>query len=250
MIDVKVKTRFIDYRVIFFANCPFQRDLAKFVQYNQCKSTSDFFGFKRERCFTKVIDLTRKAEEIFRDFKKNTRYEINRARKDGITFVIEKNMQQFVDFYNKFAESKNITQLNISYIKSYEKHLIITKAIENMVDLVMHTYLTDSQEKRVRLLNSASLFRYETDTDKKQLIGTANRLLHYSDMLFFKERGFKIYDLGGYDYQPQNERFIATNKFKDAFGGYLVEESIYTSYPLYTYRYLLNNLYRFARKGY
>lgn len=238
MVVIKIKSLFLNYKLNFFSSNPSRKDIVKFIQYSQCQSRSEFYGFKREKCFTKIIDISQNNDEIFRKFKKNTKYEINRAKKEGIIFNVEEKPEQFVKFYNVFAESKKRPLIRLEYIKSFKNNLIITKASDGRCDLVMHAYLIDSEAKRVRLMNSASLFRYETYIDKSQLIGMANRYLHFADILFFKDRKFIIYDLGGYDYELKDDECMAINKFKDSFGGDLLEESIYISYPLYAYRLL------------
>ncbi len=221
---------------MYFCQHPFQKDRFKFVEYHQCKSKLNFTGFYRRRYFTKIIDLSQGEDKIFGNFRRNTRYEINRAKKEVILFSIENNVEQFAKFYNLFAVSKEIGPTSVAALINYGNYLIITKAMQNNNILVMHAYLMDEEERRVRSLMSASLFRYDHNHEKRSLIGRANRFLWFADMLFFKERDFKIFDFGGYDTQSQ----IEVNKFKDCFGGILLEESVYTSYPLKIYQYLSN----------
>jgi hypothetical protein len=221
---------------MYFCHHPFPKDRFKFVEYIQCKSKLNFTGFKRWSFFTKIIDLSQGEDKIFSNFQKNTRYEINRAKKEGIIFNIEDNLEQFVKFYNLFAASKKIEPTSIEALGTYENYLIITKAIQDNRILVMHALLIDEEEKRARGLMSASLCPYDDNHDQRSLIGRANRFLWFADMLFFKERNFKILDAGGYD------SLTEVNKFKDSFGGILLEESIYISYPLRIYRFLLNKV--------
>jgi len=233
---------------MYFCHHPFKKDRFKFVEYYQCKSKLNFTGFKRRSFFTKIIDLSQGEDKIFGNFGRNTRYKINKAKKEGIIFNIENNVEQFVKFYNLFAASKKIGPTSVEAIKNYENYFIITKAMQNNRILVMHAYLINEEEKRVRLWMSASLFRYDNNHENRPLIGMANRFLHFADMLFFKDRNFTIYDLGGYAYESKDESLIEINKFKDGFGGILLEESIYTSYPLLIYRFLLNKASIFLKK--
>ena len=99
--------------------------------------------------------------------------------------------------------------------------------------LVMHLYLVDYIGKRVTLSYSASLFRYEKLSTVKNIIGNANRFLHYNDMIYFKSKGFKIYDLGGYAKDTNDSEKKGINFFKDSFGGEFIEESNYFSIPAY-----------------
>jgi hypothetical protein len=123
-----------------------------------------------------------------------------------------------------FAVSKHLPKLKSTFYK-YQSHVVITKAIYKDEDVVMHAYLFDDNFKRVRLLHSASLFRIEKDPQYRAVIGRANRLLHFKDMCYFKEKGYQEYDLGGYAHGTTDESLLKINQFKDSFGGALVEES-------------------------
>jgi Pyruvate/2-oxoacid:ferredoxin oxidoreductase gamma subunit len=82
--------------------------------------------------------------------------------------------------------------------------------------------------------HSASHFRFLSDDPivNRNFIGRANRFLHFQDMIYFKELGFKIYDLGGYKLNTTRVDLLNVNKFKDGFRGELVEQSHYETYSL------------------
>jgi lipid II:glycine glycyltransferase (peptidoglycan interpeptide bridge formation enzyme) len=46
-------------------------------------------------------------------------------------------------------------------------------------------------------------------------------------MLYFKEKIYLEYDFGGYAFGTSNAKLQGINKFKDSFGGELVEQSNY-----------------------
>jgi len=69
----------------------------------------------------------------------------------------------------------------------------------------------------VRLLHSASLYRLEEDdAEGRNLIGIANRYLHFEEMKYYKSLGKKIYDWGGAGMQ---EDVVHITEFKKSFGG-------------------------------
>jgi hypothetical protein len=182
-----------------------------------------------------VINLSDYDEKsLLHSFAKNTIYEIKRAMKEGISFEIETSLDTYINFYNNFASSKGLKKIG-SDIRDYGDHLLITKALHDGETLVMHSYLFDNTFKRARLLHSASLFRNEHDNNKRSLIGRANRFLHYKDMLFFLEKYYKCYDLGGYAFGTDDPQRIKINEFKDSFRGKLVCEKSY--YPVWKYLY-------------
>src|SRR5262249_37191050 len=117
-------------------------------------------------------------------------------------------------------------------IRAYWPDMVVTKSVVGGESLSMHSYLVDRDRKRALLLHTASLFRNADDKQKRNKIGMANRLLHYRDMLFFKEQGCDIYDFGGYAKDTQDQDLININQFKEGFGGTIIEESHYTSIAL------------------
>jgi hypothetical protein len=71
---------------------------------------------------------------------------------------------------------------------------------------------------RCRLLFSASHFRGQGETALRSLIGRANRLLHWRDLVAFKQQGFNCYDWGGW-HAGTEEVLVRINQFKESFGG-------------------------------
>ncbi|MBI4847200.1 MAG: hypothetical protein HY808_01295 [Nitrospirae bacterium] len=240
MIDVTIIDRVTSYRLKLFYDTPLIIDSFRFVQYNAAINTEGIFGFKRYGFFTKLIDLTISPEGLLLQCRKNTKYEIKRAEKEGIRFEIESNPDFFIKFYLSFASSKStakeIVEGGIDDIPIYKGNLVITKAVFDNEVLVMHSYVVDKECRRVRLLHTASLFRDVDNVQRRNLTGRANRFLHFQDMLYFKENGFDIYDMGGYAYNTDDEELKRINEFKDSFGGEVAEESIYISFPLYLLR--------------
>ncbi len=247
MIAIKISKGIFSYTQKWLFLKPNFTDAFKFVEFICASSTNSRFGFKRERHFTKVIDLSKKPEEVLELCRKNTKYEIKRADKEDVRFGTENDVNAFMDFYNLFVESKDILGENLNIDKDYfylfKESLVITKAVFGNEILVMHSYITSKEAKRTRLLNTASLFRYEDDAQKKNLTGRANRFLHYQDMVYFKNQGFYTYDFGGYAYKPEDIEkvvFKRINEFKDSFGGELLEESRYISLPLYILMHIIS----------
>lgn len=193
------------------------------------------FGYKRVPLYTKIIRLDNyDHESLLHSFDKHTICKIKKAIKDGILFEIEPSYDSYIDFYNSFAGGKGLKKIG-SEIKEYSDNFLITKAVYNKETLVMHSYLYDFTIKRTLIIHSASLYRDEYDSSKRSLIGRANRFLHYQDMLFFLQKGFVTYDLGGYAYQTKSPERIRINEFKDSFNGQLVRE--YNYYPAWKYIY-------------
>lgn len=217
-------------RNVYFAEKPRLADALGFTTYTACASTAETPFFVRADTHTKIIDLRRNAAEIFGKFNATTRYEIKRSVRDGTVCRAESDFDRFFAFHNEFAQSKRLP-FSSDYVLLYRNHLAITKAMLGEEILCMHSYLVDSDIGRATQFTSSSLFRLQDDSQKRNLIGRANRNLHYRDMLLFKERGYTTYDLGGYALDTADGSLESINKFKDDFGGELLRESNYFSYP-------------------
>jgi hypothetical protein len=231
MIRFKTKALgFLPVRMIWFAPKP-QKKLSLYSFYKQSACCENLPGYIRKPFFTKVIDLTAPLTEIEKGIEKQTIYEYNRGMKEGVTTMLEPDLSQFVIFYNLFAQQKKLPPLGRGFFK-YVKNIIITKATLDESDLVMHAYILDEEASRVRLLYSATSGNYTIKGYSRALQGRANRLLHYKDICLFKTQGFKCYDLGGYAMHTSDTALLGINKFKDSFGGSILEESDYLPLPL------------------
>jgi len=204
--------------------------------YRNCQTTQRKLGFLRTISHTKFVDLTVGTNELIKSFEKNTQYEIRRAQREGVEFSEQITLQEFVEFYNIFADIKQLKKLSYHSLEPLIHNFKITKATIEGNSLAVHLYLCDQTASRVQLRHSATHFRKETNHDTIKLIGYANRFLHYADMCHFKNLGYKIYDLGGYAYQTDNQDLMRINKFKDCFHGCLVKEGNYISIPLFIMR--------------
>jgi len=223
----------ISIRTYWFADSLQAMGIFRFNNYQQCRIKTGCFGYVRKPFYTILIDLKSNVNDILAAFDQSTRYEIRRAEKDGTTFGIVENICDFTNYYNTFASTKGLPILATDDLLLYRNNFMATKAVLNENTLVMHAYVRDDVTRRVRLLHSASLFRNAQNTSMKAEIGRANRYLHYKDIMLFKEQGFELYDLGGYTKDADDQSLLNINKFKEGFGGYVVEESHFYSLPLF-----------------
>jgi len=217
------------FKEIFFAEEISLLDMFRLVRYYYPQKVP-VFGFIREEAYTAYIDISGDQESFFTNFKKNTKYEIRRASREGVIFEVENDLKFFHSYYNEFAKSKNLELLKFETLQKYQKNLIITKAIRGNQILAMHAHLYNGN--LAILLYSASLFRNIDDNKIRNLIGYANRFLHYEEMLYFKKKGCQTYDFGGYAYNTSDEVEKKINQFKDSFGCIPVQRDIYTSWML------------------
>ena len=202
-------------------------------EYFYCQETDNCWGFVKQDNYTKLIELTKSSDEILNQFNKTTQYQIRRAIRQGAGFEIESDTNVFINFYNGFAESNNLSLVKSKNLTSLKNNLFISKARYGDNCLVMHANIIDPEIKRVQMLMSASHFRMYSDNEERAFLGRVNRFLHFMDMMYAKEMNMLVYDFGGYALNTKNEVLQNINKFKDGFRGRLQKECNYISYPLW-----------------
>jgi len=179
--------------------------------------------------FTLISDLTEDEEAIKNHFAKNCKYKINRAYRENITFQIvdskdiqEKDIEEFIDFFDSFWKTKDreLEGKDVLYreLLEYKQNgnLTLAFACVQGEKAVYHIHIND--ESVARLLHSASLYRLLSDTEgtTRNIIGMANRALHFEEMKFFKAKGLTTYDWGG---AGKTEDVASITEFKESFGG-------------------------------
>lgn len=222
MIEIKERKHGIDFYKVWFVSKPLENK--GIITYRQFKAET-----KNAKVFeTLITDLTEEPEDIKGHFTKNCKYEVNRAGREDICVntmsgseLGEADIDEFLTFFVDFWKSKD---MNLNDPEGLRRELISYRENESLAfsiafignkPSVYHTYIYDNE--RTRLWHSASLYRnMEDEGDNRKIVGIANRYLHYADMLYFKEKGLKIYDWGG---AGRGEDVLNITKFKESFGG-------------------------------
>ena len=182
-----------------------------------------------------VTDLTEDKDRMFARFTKDCRYKIRRAEsKDGLTLEFltepESRIEEFRSFFDAFAAQKGIGLADRDWLIASSKagRLTLASASRDGEPLVWHASVTYGDS--ITLQYSGSCFR-NRENDYRALVGRANRWLHWSTMLRFKEMGLKRYDWGGlFEDESQPDR-AGINDFKRSFGG-RQERTYYCTVPV------------------
>jgi Acetyltransferase (GNAT) domain len=234
----RVKQVFLANEPIDFKNC----DLADFVY---CTKQVEAAGFKRTENLTLITDLTRNLDDIWKDFAKNTRREINDAEKSGIKVRLSKDFDEFYRMHRQFSRRRGLnTSLSLFDIKmeTIQKYGTLMYAYHGEDILVGNVYLED--QNRFAVWFSVSE-RLDADKNERQLIAKANRLTHWEAIKYAKSKGLRDLDWGGiwFDEEIQGDPTKeGINNFKLKFGG--VRTKMYSYEKIYTIRYIM------ARRAY
>lgn len=173
---------------------------------------------------TTIIYLTKSLDEIYAKFdRKSCRYEIRKVDKIKNRVRIETNndVKLAYDMLIDFIKKKQYTRpVKFKIFKTHAKYSDIFIGYLDGEPIVMHMLLRDPPE-RVRLLHSASR-RFENEFFAKYT-APLSRYMHWYEIQKYKKEGFKIYDFGGIDLNPDSPRYGIT-KFKLSFGGAIITE--------------------------
>lgn len=186
--------------------------------------------FKTIPGHTIQINLEQDGNDILMGFKSNTRNEVRRGIKDGLSFRKVEDINEFVDFYNNFAKAKNLKLIQKKDIEKYPQIVIFASLYEGKT-LTMHANFIDNDLQMVSLLYSASI-RLDENVDKKY-VGISNRYLHYMEFLEFQKMGLKTYDFSGVCEDENNHEEYSIGQFKKGFGGELKIRYTLYSYPMW-----------------
>jgi hypothetical protein len=175
---------------------------------------------------TLVIDLDDDEDRLLEQMSKDTRSKIRRAmQKDPleVTSAAEPSgaqVEEFADFYDRFAAAQSVAPAFRPRLHALAEggNLVLSGAAgEDGEVLVRHAYVAASG--RGYMLYSGSVLAESEDSSTRNLIGRANRYLHWSDIRLFKERGFRLYDFGGLDVDERSPKTAGIARFKRGFGG-------------------------------
>lgn len=225
MLLLHKKKHGINFYTVWFAKEPIKKSgIIAYREYMGDKPLEN-----ASDCHTLITDLTKTEEEIKQRFSKSCKYKVNRAAREDVAIAIYRDQEitdemidAFCDFFMTFWESKGSSFDNKEKVRNELKMyreanaLTIAYAKVNGERAVYHTHVKD--DGIARLLHSASLYRLQGDEEgnTKNLIGMANRLLHFEEMKYYKDLGLTTYDWGG---AGRGEDVIHITEFKESFGG-------------------------------
>ena len=190
---------------------------------------------------TLVIDLAQDEDRILEQVSKDTRSKIRRAiERDPLQVAAacepsQAQVDEFADFYDRFAAAQSVSPAFRPRLRALAcgGNLMLTSANdEDGQVLVRHAYVV--ARGRGYMLYSGSVLAESADSGARNLIGRANRCLHWHDIRLFKERGLSVYDFGGLDVDQRSPKTAGIARFKRGFGGEV--RAVYSSTSAHSLR--------------
>lgn len=219
-------------------------DVFRFVVYRNPLFHGGLF-FKKKKKLTVLINLKQDLNIIFQDFSATNKTQIRSSVRVGTICQRISNIDEFIDFFNEFAIKKGINTITKDRVLSYGlSNFYAFSAMQNNRIIAVHSYLIDKQASIVMLLTSANI-RFDEDQDKQIIIGKANKQLHYFEIQTFKEMGLETFDFGGFATEDQiknNPGLKGVNAFKLSFGGNVITNYEYCSYPYLLFQFIATKI--------
>ena len=241
---LEVKSRFFTNR--YFATRLSWRDFLTAVHYfnylgDSCKVP---WYYSKKVGVSCVSDLTVGIDKIMAAMKSNTRNEIRRAVREGCTFHLDNDIDDFVPYYNDFCRSKGLSDYTSKARIQKFKSVMATHVEHNGDVLARHINILDYLGKNAFLMFSCSR-RLDENADRK-MIGWANKFLHFKDLEWLADAGFKRYDWSGICLDKEDERY-SIGQFKLSFGGEITYPLMLRT-PLYRFLEIFRTLVMAERK--
>jgi hypothetical protein len=193
------------------------------------KNSSEVFPYE-----TLLTDLTADHGRLWSAISPSTRNYINAATAKlayEVTYFDGNPPRACYEFLARFSAQRGLWTPPPSYYEKHMAHGTVACARLDGEMAVLHFYLHDPEAKRVHLLWSArSLTR--RDRAHERAVSSLNRLLHWQDLLHFKNKGVATYDWGGIT--PGDPVMRGVDDFKQQFGGvHVTEWEVAWRSPLY-----------------
>lgn len=202
-----------------------------------------FIAAVKKITHTVELSLNPDVEALQNNFSTTIRQEIRKAKAEGISCEYDNGkLAFFVEFYNQFAKEKGIYTTTPERVAAMGENFHLSFAsFENEI-IVSHSYLVDKELKIARLFHSANR-RLDEKYDRK-MIGRANKLLTFEDIIHFKNMGIETLDFGGFANNTEDKSLKGINDFKLSFGGKVVECHDYDSLPYFIVKSIFEILKR------
>jgi lipid II:glycine glycyltransferase (peptidoglycan interpeptide bridge formation enzyme) len=168
---------------------------------------------------TLELDLSRSEDELLKEMRKNTRYEIHKADKLGITTRLSRDPAEVQDFYNhqlEVAQRQNFVPFSFDFLqKQFEAFLADDQV------LLIHSYQGEQllASAFVILYGNEAVYHYGISTEQNAKL-PGSYACQWAAIREAKRRGMKRYNFWGIG--PANDkhhRFAGVGLFKRGFGG-------------------------------
>jgi len=212
---------------------------------NPCHEIFFAAGYKKVSNYTILINLDKSKEELWKQLeKKSVRWGAKVAERNNLLFEEtndEKEIKKFYTIYKKVAEEGGFTSEKEEFLLNFYK-------IGKIFLIKKNRWILGGGGI---IINKDYTILSFTATNHKGKKLHAITFLYWNLIKISKEIGKKYFDLGGYDMEAHpGEKTYNINKFKERFGGTIIEQPIYSTNWKYPFFRKLMKKFKIIKKFY
>ncbi|MBI3334507.1 GNAT family N-acetyltransferase [Candidatus Pacearchaeota archaeon] len=205
-------------------------------------------GYHKIANHTILVDLQKSEEELWNALeKKSIRWGVKTALKNQVRIVspTAKEVDTFYTLYTNRLKAGGVEP------EAKESMHLLTSTNVSKLFVVLHG--EDVVAGGMVLLDKAHHYAILdlTAASEKGFELQVMPYLYWQLMLFAKQHGMRYFDLGGYDVGARpGDKLYNINKFKERFGGRVVEQPIYATHGRYVSMRKVLGAFKFMRSWY
>jgi hypothetical protein len=179
--------------------------------------------FHLQEFHTPLIDLSQSEEELSSKLDQLCRRQIRKAQKMNCTVTLNEQVEAARSLINSsIRRLRYRNELSPDQWQDLLPHHDIFVCWWEGNPIAAHAMLRDLPA-RARMLLSGGEDR--ANEKFREVVGPANRLLHWHELQYYKSKGVRFYDFGGCDLREDAPEYPIT-QFKLSFGGQVVKEPL------------------------
>lgn len=166
-----------------------------------------------------MLDLIQSEEDILKNMRKNTRYSIRKAEKDGVKVIKStdiNDVKKFNDIYAETAKRHNFVPYSFDLLKAQVKSF----KDDNEVMIYFAEYNNEIISSAIVMYFGDQASYHHGASSSKYGNITDSYLVQWEAIKEAKKRGCKIYNFWGIVENEPKHPFAGISLFKKGFGGY------------------------------
>ncbi|KKT35909.1 MAG: Methicillin resistance protein [Parcubacteria group bacterium GW2011_GWA2_44_12] len=199
-----------------------------------------------------ILDITPSEDELLKNMRKDARYAIKKAQKDGVTVTVSRDIADIGHFWSIYQETVARQEF-----AAFSKKYIVAEfaAFQNFNNalLLFAYYKGEAIAGAMIIFTKNSAFYHHGASTRTHSAISGAHVLQWSAIREAKRRGCNFYNFWGIapDNKPRNHPWFGLSHFKKGFGGscedYLHAQDLVLS-PRYYMTYLIERIRR-AKRG-
>jgi GNAT acetyltransferase-like protein len=201
-------------------------ELVRFFWTNQALGSTRRFLIRDEVGASILVDLTQSLDVLLKAMSQTARRKLRLAEKIAGLKIVRNGpdaVRDFLPLYNDFARAKQngVSPVTEDVLQRYAPYSDLFLCYLDDRPVCGHLNLVDPDLRRSRLVYSAN--RRFDDPETARTCAIVNCHLHWHEMQAYREENLMVYDFGGYSKGAN----AGIDRFKESFGGTIVDEHTY-----------------------